>query len=146
MYYLNMGSEWNPGMLWPNLTSHARALAPQTLLLPGPDGCLVGGETGSGSYPCFLFNDGPTGYACQGMVSPPPATPSLIFAPHEQDHTILNPGDMWWWVDGHPWLSAAELFETYLVTIGRGNTYILNSASHARARARTAQPTDSTSC
>jgi len=33
---------------------------------------------------------------------------------------------MWWWVDGHPWLSAAELFETYLVTIGRGNTYILN--------------------
>jgi hypothetical protein len=33
---------------------------------------------------------------------------------------------MWWWVEGHPWLSAAELFETYLVTIGRGNTYILN--------------------
>ena len=30
------------------------------------------------------------------------------------------------WVDGHPWLSAAELFETYLVTIGRGNTYIIN--------------------
>jgi hypothetical protein len=33
---------------------------------------------------------------------------------------------MWWWVDGHPWLTAGELFETYLVTIGRGNTYILN--------------------
>jgi hypothetical protein len=69
---------------------------------------------------------GPTGYACQRMTSPPNATPSLIFAPHEQDHTILNPGDMWWWVEGHVWFSAAELFETYLVTIGRGNTYILN--------------------
>jgi hypothetical protein len=33
---------------------------------------------------------------------------------------------MWWWVRGHAWLSAAQLFETYLVTIGRGNTYILN--------------------
>ena len=33
---------------------------------------------------------------------------------------------MWWWVKGHVWFSAAELFETYLVTIGRGNTYILN--------------------
>ncbi len=126
MYKLDMSKEWNPGMLWSNLTAHARALAPQTLLLPGPDGCLVGGETGSGSYPCFLFNEGPTGYACQGMDSPPPVTPTLIFAPHEQDHTILNPGDMWWWVKGHPWLSGADLFETYLVTIGRGNTYILN--------------------
>jgi alpha-L-fucosidase len=29
-------------------------------------------------------------------------------------------------VKGHAWLSAAELFEYYLVTIGRGNTYILN--------------------
>ena len=129
MYRLDMGKEWNPGMddsAWANLSSHVKSLAPQTLLIPGPDGCLVGGETGSGSYPCFLFNEGPTGYACQGMDTPPAVTPTLIFSPHEQDHTILNPGDMWWWVDGHAWLSAAELFETYLVTIGRGNTYILN--------------------
>jgi alpha-L-fucosidase len=129
MYQLDMGKEWNPGMdrdSWANLTSHAKSLAPQTLLLPGSDGCLVGGETGSGSYPCFLFNEGPTGYACQEMNTPPAVTPTLIFSPHEQDHTILNPGDMWWWVSGHNWLSAAELFETYLVTIGRGNTYILN--------------------
>jgi alpha-L-fucosidase len=33
---------------------------------------------------------------------------------------------MWWWVKGHAWLSAAELFEHYLVSVGRGNTYILN--------------------
>lgn len=57
------------------------------------------------------------------MDAPPPASPTLIFAPHEQDHSILNPGDMWWWVQGHAWLSAAQLFETYLVTIGRGDTY-----------------------
>jgi hypothetical protein len=33
---------------------------------------------------------------------------------------------MWWWTSDHVWLSAADLFETYLVTIGRGSTYILN--------------------
>lgn len=120
---------WNPGGfpgLFKNLSAHAKALAPNTLLLPGTDGCLVGGETGSGSYPVFNFNQGPTGYACQRMDTPPNATQGLIFAPHEQDHSILNPGDMWWWVKGHVWLSAGELFETYLKTIGRGNTYILN--------------------
>lgn len=88
---------WNPGGfpgLFKNLSAHAKALAPRTLLLPGTDGCLVGGETGSGAYPIYNFNEGPTGYACQRMESPPNATPSLIFAPHEQDHSILNPGDM----------------------------------------------------
>ena len=129
MVGLSMGAPWNPGgfpALFRNLSAHAKALAPATLLLPGPDGCLVGGETGSGAYPTFNFNLGPTAYGCQGMASPPADAPGLIFAPHEQDHSILNPGDMWWWVAGHSWLSAAELFETYLVTIGRGNTYILN--------------------
>ncbi len=129
MVGFSMGEPWNPGGfpgLFNNLSAHAKELSPSTLLLPGPDGCLVGGETGSGSYPVFNFNDGPTGYGCQGMATPPVASPTLIFAPHEQDHSILNPGDMWWWVEGYNWLSAAQLFETYLVTIGRGNTYILN--------------------
>lgn len=130
MYGMSLGgAPWNSGGfpgLFGNLSAHAKALSPQTMLLPGPDGCLVGGETGSGSYPVYNFNEGPTEYACQSMQTPPAESPNLIFAPHEQDHTILNPGDMWWYDAGHPWLSAAELFETYLVTIGRGNTYILN--------------------
>ena len=129
MVGLSMGLPWNRGDfpgLFQNLSAHAKALAPQTLLLPGPDGCLVGGETGSGSYPVYNYNLGPTAYACQAMPTPPTPSPDLIFAPHEQDHTILNPGDMWWWVQGHAWLSAADLFETYLQTIGRGDTYILN--------------------
>ena len=61
----------------------------------GTDGCLVGGESGSGSYPVFNFNQGPPGYGCQKMTAPPVATAATVFAPHEQDHTILNPGDMW---------------------------------------------------
>jgi alpha-L-fucosidase len=130
MVGLSMGEPWNPGgfpQLFKNLSAHAKSLAPTTLLLPGPDGCLVGGETGNGAYPIFNFNEGsPPAYGCQDMTNPPADTPSLIFAPHEQDHTILNPGDMWWWVEGHAWLSAAQLFEYYLVTIGRGSTYILN--------------------
>jgi hypothetical protein len=129
MVGLSMGEPWNPGgfpALFNNLSAHAKALAPDTLLLPGPDGCLVGGETGSGAYPTFNFNVGPTKYGCQRMDAPPADTPELIFAPHEQDHSIENPGDMWWWVSDHAWLNASQLFETYLVTIGRGNTYILN--------------------
>jgi hypothetical protein len=49
MWQLDMGKEWNPGMLWANLTAHTRALAPEMMLLPGPDGCLVGGATGRGA-------------------------------------------------------------------------------------------------
>ena len=97
MYSSDLSPDFNPGGfpgLFRNLTAHAKALSPSTLLLPGADGCLVGGETGSGSYPVFNYNEGPTGYACQGMNTPPPPSPTLIFAPHEQDHTILNPGDM----------------------------------------------------
>jgi alpha-L-fucosidase len=119
----------NPGG-WPgffaNMTAHVHSLQQQTIMLPGPDGCLVGGESGSGSYPVFNFNEGPTRYGCQGS-NPPALTAATIFAPHEQDHTILNPGDMWWWVKGHAWLSAAQLFETFLVTIGRGNTCACNT-------------------
>jgi len=125
----NMSPTFNPGgfpALFKNLSSHAKSLAPDTLLIPGTDGCMVGGESGSGSYPVYNFNQGPTAEACQPMDAPPVATAATIFVPHEQDHTILNPGDMWWWVKGHVWLSAAEMFETYLSTIGRGNTYILN--------------------
>eukprot|EP01052_Picozoa_sp_SAG31_P047699 SAG31_NODE_9664_length_1244_cov_1.555459_1_plen_355_part_01 len=57
----NEAPEYNPGGFpasFRNLSAHAKALAPQTMLLPGTDGCLVGGESGSGSYPVFNFNNG----------------------------------------------------------------------------------------
>lgn len=112
-----------------NFTEHVRSLQSQTVILPGPDGCEVGAEGGVAPYPVFNFNQGPTKYppiACQSMITPPVATAGTVFAPHEVDHTVLNPGDMWWWVEGHAWLSAAELFDHYLASIGRGSTYILN--------------------
>jgi alpha-L-fucosidase len=120
---------FNPGGFpaeFAELAAHAKSLQPETVLLPGPDGCLVGGEGGGGWYPVFNFNQGETFYECQEMATPPVPGNTTIFAPHEQDHSIQNPGDMWWWVPGHPWLSGAELFEHYLVSIGRGSTYILN--------------------
>ena len=61
MVNMRMGQPWNPGGFpgnFRNLSAHAKALAPTTLLLPGTDGCLVGGESGSGSYPVFNFNQG----------------------------------------------------------------------------------------
>ena len=124
----------NPGgfpAAFTNFTEHVRSLQSQTTILPGPDGCLVGAEGGGGAYPVFNFNQGPAAEPCQGRggdgsATPPFGSPVMRFAPHEQDHTILNPGDMWWWVKGQAWLSAAELFDHYLVSIGRGSTYILN--------------------
>lgn len=61
MVGMRIGQPWNPGGFpgnFLNLSAHAKALAPTTLLLPGTDGCLVGGESGSGSYPVFNFNQG----------------------------------------------------------------------------------------
>jgi alpha-L-fucosidase len=111
-----------------DFTKLVRSLQSQTVILPGPDGCLVGRELGFGTYPVFNFNQGGERITCLEMAGPPVATngSNTRFAPHESDHTILNPGDMWWWMGGQAWLSAAELFDHYLATIGRGNTYILN--------------------
>ena len=58
----DLSPEFNPGGfpgLFSNLSVLAKSLSPSTLLLPGPDGCLVGGETGSGSYPvlCVWQNE-----------------------------------------------------------------------------------------
>jgi hypothetical protein len=105
----------NPGgfpALFSNLTEHVHSLQAETIMIPGPDGCLVGGEKGTGAYPTWNFNEGPTHYGCPGLPTGPTVTQKhpLVYAPHEQDHSILNPGDMWWWVKRHPWLSAAELF------------------------------------
>jgi len=49
-------ARYNPGgfpALFKNLSDHAKSLAPETLLIPGTDGCLVGGESGLGSYPVY---------------------------------------------------------------------------------------------
>ena len=52
------------------------------------------------------------------MAGPPVVTngSNTRFAPKETDHTILNPGDMWWWMEGQAWLSAAKLFDHYLAS------------------------------
>eukprot|EP00041_Stephanoeca_diplocostata_P022021 m.521846 g.521846 ORF g.521846 m.521846 type:complete len:269 (+) comp21965_c0_seq1:1202-2008(+) len=48
------------------------------------------------------------------------------YVPHESDITIQNPGDAWFWHEGHVFLSGAELFTHYLTTVGRGSTFIVN--------------------
>ena len=85
-------------------------------MLPGPDGCLVAAETGNGLYPNWYYNAGPTGYACNPT---PPEHPRAIYAPHESDHSIQNPGDAWFWHKGHAYLKAPDLFEHYLLTVGQ---------------------------
>ena len=81
--------------------------------------CLRNSDDGiKGTYPVFNFNQGGERITCLEMAGPPVATDgsNTRFAPHESDHTILNPGDMWWWMEGQAWLSAAKLFDHYLVS------------------------------
>jgi len=55
-----------------------------------------------------------------------PDSPGAAYTAHEVDHTIMNPGDHWFWREDHPYLSASDLFQHWLSTVGQGSNYILN--------------------
>eukprot|EP00730_Choanoeca_flexa_P001381 TRINITY_DN10611_c0_g1_i4.p1 TRINITY_DN10611_c0_g1~~TRINITY_DN10611_c0_g1_i4.p1 ORF type:complete len:572 (+),score=87.06 TRINITY_DN10611_c0_g1_i4:28-1716(+) len=104
---------------WSNFTQLVRELSPSTVIGTGPDvGHSGGGETGVGDYPVWnAVNDtqhspyGPFGY---------------IFKPREADATIQNPGDAWFWKENHSIWNASQLWDHYMLTVGRGENFILN--------------------
>jgi hypothetical protein len=63
---------------------------------------------------------------------------SAIFRPHDggnddtriwmfaEPYASILTGDHWFWDASHPYLSAAQLFQFYLNTVGRGSNWILN--------------------
>ena len=40
--------------------------------------------------------------------------------------TIQNPGDAWFWHEGHAYWKAADVWDHYFATVGRGTAFILN--------------------
>jgi alpha-L-fucosidase len=111
------------------LAALVRELSPGTVMLPGVDGCLddVAVENGEAAYPSWSYAS-PAGNPANPVVCRPvlPNSSGAVFAGHEIDQTIMNPGDHWFWDASHPYLSAAQLFQFYLNTVGRGSNWILN--------------------
>ena len=76
---------------WQVLIDTVRALSPNTAIVPGPDGCLVNGESQGGTYPLFHATDvEQSSYSCTAASTP---NAGAYFAVVESDFTILNPGD-----------------------------------------------------
>jgi alpha-L-fucosidase len=119
-----------------SLTALVRELSPETVMLPGVDGCLsdVAVENGEGGYPTWYYRSpggdpANAGVVCKPTVLPrndAPAGHAPVWAAREVDQTIMNPGDHWFFDASHPYLKASHLFQYYLDTVGRGNNWILN--------------------
>ena len=76
---------------WQRILGHVQQISPNTLMLPGPDGCLVNGESFGGTYPLFHATSlAQSSYTCTDARSP---SAGPFFAVTESDFTILEPGD-----------------------------------------------------
>ncbi|EGD82959.1 hypothetical protein, variant [Salpingoeca rosetta] len=103
---------------WHTFASLVRELSPNTLIGTGPDvSHSGGGETGVGDYPVWnAANATHSGFGPFGR----------LFLPREADATIQNPGDAWFWKKDHAYWNATTLWNHYLLTVGRGENFILN--------------------
>jgi alpha-L-fucosidase len=110
---------------WYNVTEHVRAVSPETLMGPGADVWYNGGgESGSGMYPLWNPSDTVDGTPWNSTTVSGPQ--GRYFRPRESDMTIQNPGDKWFWGKGHAYYNASQLWEHWMVTVGRGANFILN--------------------
>ena len=128
---------------WASFVSLVREVSPETVMLPGPDGCENPLEAGQGVYPVwtseadslrrgemsgeFCGNCSNDHEGCSGSGSPN----GTLFAPHESTLSIQNSGDYWFHHDGAPYLNAALLWWHYLRIVGRGSSWILNIPPNA---------------
>eukprot|EP00055_Hartaetosiga_balthica_P017438 m.117021 g.117021 ORF g.117021 m.117021 type:complete len:568 (-) comp9316_c0_seq1:420-2123(-) len=103
---------------WEGFTDFVRSISPKTILGTGPDvGHSGGGETGVGDYPVWnAVNGSSSAYGPLGN----------LFHPREADATIQNPGDAWFYHEGHPYWNASQVWNHFLLTYGRGENFILN--------------------
>ena len=90
-----------------NLTQLVRDLSPGTVMLPGVDGCLddTAVENGKSIYPSWNYA-APSGNPANPVMCKPvlPNSSGAVYAAHEVDQTIMNPGDHWFWDASHPFL------------------------------------------
>jgi alpha-L-fucosidase len=119
-------SIWNAGGFpeeYHELVSYVQQLSPETLVLSGSDGCMAGHEKGYSGYPLYHGQGVPNSVAgemCDNNMQ------GLWYRPEEVDYSIQNPGDAWFWHPNVEYLSAVELWNTYMLTVARGASLILN--------------------
>lgn len=116
---------------WPTIVEHVRKASPDTLMIPGPDGCITSGEAGDGAYPVVNYVEHTLlcsypSFPHTGNQSYYPDVNGQYYVPFESDLSIQNPGDAWFWHKGHVFDSASNLWAKYLATAGRGSHFILN--------------------
>jgi hypothetical protein len=92
--------------------------------VPGPDGCLINGETAGGTYPLYhATNVEQNSYSCTDASSP---NAGSYFAVTETDYTILNPGDNWFQWPTDAYLSAADIYDQLNLKLEQGANLIFN--------------------
>lgn len=111
------GSNCPPGSFpkgYANITALVQQLSPNTIMLPGVDGCLddTAVENGQGVYPNWQYAS-PAGNPSNPVVCSAvlPNSSGAVYASHEVDVTIQNPGDHWFWDASHAFLQAKDLFQ-----------------------------------
>jgi len=114
---------------WQVVIDLVRYLSPSTAIVPGPDGCLVNGESFGGTYPLYHATSlEQNSYSCTNADSPG-AGP--YFAVVESDFTILEPGDNWFWKENSPYLNASQTLQQVNAKLEQGANLILNVPPNA---------------
>jgi len=115
---------------WQTLIDTVRAVSPGTAMIPGPDGCLVNGESFGGTYPVWHASPvAESSYSCRGDVTQ--ASGGGTFLLRESDFTMLEPGDNWFWQPNKPFLNASEIMAQFVAKHEQGASLILNVAPNS---------------
>jgi alpha-L-fucosidase len=114
---------------WQLLIDTVRAVSPRTAVVPGPDGCLVNGESAGGTYPLYHASDLPlSSYSCTRASQPFGGASFLV---PESDFSMLNPGDNWFWAPGDPFLNASQILQQVNAKLEQGANLIFNVAPNS---------------
>jgi alpha-L-fucosidase len=111
---------------WSRILGAVQLASPDSFVFPGPGGCLNPGEAGSGVYPTWNYQRGPSVYWGCANAEPNPSQPGYFSVVHESVISVLNPGDFFFWDSSDPILPADEIFSHYTLSIGQGSNFNLN--------------------
>jgi alpha-L-fucosidase len=118
---------------WSRIIGSAQLVSPNTLLFPGPGGCLNPGEAGSGVYPVWNYQSGvPVYWGCENAAPQPSGGGGggggggYYSVVHESVISVLNPGDFFFWDASDPILPADQIFSHYTLAVGQGSNFNLN--------------------
>jgi len=98
-------------------------------MIPGPDGCLVNGESEGGTYPLYhASTHEQSSYSCTDASTP---SGGQTFALTESDYTVYEPGDHFFWGPGDPHLNASQILQQVNLKLEQGGSLILNVAPNS---------------